>query len=268
MKTAVHGKGRHLSPRQQAAVLLAEGYARYLSFVSCDAADLTQISQDPPPLQNPPVASRKRKRSEAADHQTQEQPLPKRTQGSRASDTADVEITKDVVEQLDNTCPDPVQYWTQTKRWPKGYFEQDSQVREDLERDSWPEEQMAESNHVVQYVEINGFRYPQPIRKVPNSLRRKQLNSSLTSSDDQTNREAKSTPYQNTRYAILLAAKGSYMEKSVSGITDTSRTWCKTLLNSEETVPIESLFGMIFSKKHVSKYRIETKLKLFEISLV
>ena len=56
------------------------------------------------------------------------------------------------------------------------------------------------------------------------------------------NREAKSTSYQNTRYAILLASKESYMEKSVSGITDTSRTWCKTLLNSEETVPIESLF--------------------------
>ena len=32
------------------------------------------------------------------------------------------------------------------------------------------------------------------------------------------------------------------MEKFVLGITDTSRTWCKTLLNSEQAVPIESLF--------------------------
>ena len=101
---------------------------------------------------------------------------------------------------------------------------------------------MAESIYVVQYVEINGFRYPQPIRKVPTSLRRKQSDSSLTSSDDPKKRESKSAPYRNTRYAILLATKESYMEKSVSGITDTSRTWCKTLLNSEEVIPIESLF--------------------------
>ena len=147
------------------------------------------------------------------------------------------------MEQFDNTCPDPVQYWTQTKRWPKGYFDQNSQVREDFERDSWLEEQMAESNHVVQYVEINGFRYPQPIRKVPTSLRRKQSNSSLTSSDDQTNRETKSTPYRNTRYPILLAAKGSYLrEYDVYNIPKNTRDLCQKLLEADQIVPQESLF--------------------------
>ena len=41
------------------------------------------------------------------------------------------------------------------------------------------------STQVVQYVEINGFRYPRPIRKAPTSLRRKQSDSSLTGSSDQ-----------------------------------------------------------------------------------
>ena len=67
----------------------------------------------------------------------------------------------------------------------KEYFEQDSQVREDLEQDSWLEEQMDYSTQVVQYVEINGLRYPRPIRKAPTSLRRKQSDSSLTGSSDQ-----------------------------------------------------------------------------------
>ena len=71
---------------------------------------------------------------------------------------------------------------------PKEYFEQDSQVREDLEQDSWLEEQMDYSTQVVQYVEINGFRYPRPIRKAPISLRRKQSDSSLTGSSDQKKR--------------------------------------------------------------------------------
>ena len=44
---------------------------------------------------------------------------------------------------------DLVQYWTQTKRWPKGYFEQDSQVREDFNYNSLLEELIAESNYVI-----------------------------------------------------------------------------------------------------------------------
>ena len=43
---------------------------------------------------------------------------------------------------------------------------------------------MEESNQVVQYVKINGRRYSRPIRKVPTSLVRKKLDSSLTGSSD------------------------------------------------------------------------------------
>src|SRR2546423_13872496 len=38
---------------------------------------------------------------------------------------------------------------------------------------------------LVQYVEINGIKYPRAIKKVPTSLRRKQSDSNLTGSSDQ-----------------------------------------------------------------------------------
>jgi hypothetical protein len=101
---------------------------------------------------------------------------------------------------------------------------------------------MEQSTQVVQYVEINGIRYPRPIKKVPTSLRRKQSDTSLTGSSAQKRRESKSAPYQDIHYVTLLAAKGSYMETSDLGITDTSRTWCKTLMNSVQKAPEVSLF--------------------------
>ena len=94
----------------------------------------------------------------------------------------------------------------------------------------------------VQYVEIDGFRYPRPIQKAPASLRRKQSDSSLDGSSDQKKRGGKSAPYRDTRYTTLLAAKGSYMEKSRLGITDSSLSTCKALLSLEQTIPNDSLF--------------------------
>ena len=141
-----------------------------------------------------------------------------------------------------NENADPLEYWTLTKRWPKRYFEQDSQVREDLEQDSWVEEQMDDSTPSIKYVEVNGLRLPCPIRKVPTSLRRKQSESSLNESCDQTNREKKSAPYRTTRYTTLLEGKGSYMYKSDLGITKESKDLCQSVLESEQVVPKDSLF--------------------------
>jgi len=101
---------------------------------------------------------------------------------------------------------------------------------------------MEYSTQVVQYVEINGFRYPRPIRKAPTSLRRKQSDSSLTGSSDQNKRESKSVAYRDTRYTTLLAAKGSFMDKSDLDITDASKSLCRRLLESEQDVPKDSLF--------------------------
>ena len=96
------------------------------------------------------------------------------------------------------------------------------------------------STQVVQYVEINGFRYPRPIRKAPTSLRRKQSDLSLTGSSDQKRRESKSCAYRDTRYITLLESKGSFMNKSDSGITDASKSLCRRLLDSDQDVPKDS----------------------------
>lgn len=95
---------------------------------------------------------------------------------------------------------------------------------------------------VIQYVEINGFRYPRPVPKVPNSLRRKLSDSSLTGPSDQLPQEAKSAQYRTANYSIILATKGSFMGKSDLGITTSSKVMCQSLLQTEQTVPLDSLF--------------------------
>ena len=204
-----------------------------------------EAPQPPQVLHNASKLHQKRKRGQEAGYsslQDQDRPPSKRPRTSPPSCGAKGEPQKGAESGTSNNHADPVQTWIQTKRWPSRYFEQDSQAREDFEHDSWPKEQMEESNQVVQYVEINGGRYPRPIRKVPTSLRRKQSDSSLTGSSDQKKRESKSAQYRDARYTMLLAAKGSFLEQSDLGITDTSRTWCTTLLSSVQTVPKETLF--------------------------
>ena len=95
---------------------------------------------------------------------------------------------------------------------------------------------------VVQYVEINGMRYPRPVQKIPTSLRRKPSDSSLTGSSDQMPREAKSAQYRTANYSTILATKGSFMDKSDIGITTSSKSICQSLLQTEQTTPQDSLF--------------------------
>lgn len=140
---------------------------------------------------------------------------------------------------------DPLETWIQSKRWPSEYFEQDSQAEEDFfEHDSWLEEQMEQSSiPVVQYVEVNGIKYPRPIKKFPTSLRRKQSDTSLTGSSNQKKREGKIAPYRDNRYTMLLAAKGSYMrELDDYEIPKNIKDLCQTLLERNQTVPQDSLF--------------------------
>ena len=207
-----------------------------MSIMPCRTTDLIEASQRPQVLHKPSKPYQKRKRGHEAGHsspQDRDWP-PERLPTSPSSCTAEERAASSTSEKN----VDPLEYWTRTKRWPKEYFKQDSQVREDFERDSWLEEQMEQSSiPVVQYVEINGMRYPRPIKKVP-SLRRKQSDTGLTGSSDQ----KKSAQYRNTRYNTLLAAKGSFMGKSDIGITDASKSLCRRLLESEQDVPKDSLF--------------------------
>ena len=199
-------------------------------------ADLIKVSQRPEILHAQSTSSRKRKRGqgEEAGHSScriREQPPFKRPQILPPSCTAEGE-----------KIADPLEYWTLTKRWPKEYFEQHSQIREVVEQDSSLEEQMENPIQVIKYVEINGLRIPCPIRKAPTSLSRKQSDSSLNSSSDPKNREKKSAPYRTTNYTLLLERRGSYMNESKFGVTEASLTRSKTLLDSEQTVPKDSLF--------------------------
>lgn len=123
---------------------------------------------------------------------------------------------------------------------------------------------MEQSYQVVQYVEIDGRRYPRPIRKLPTSLRRKQSDSNLTSSSDQNNRERKSAPYRDTRYTTLLAAKGSFMDKSDLGIADASKSLCRRLLESEQDVPKDSLFRNDLFEKTCRKIQDRNEARVIQ----
>ncbi|EDN09620.1 conserved hypothetical protein [Histoplasma mississippiense (nom. inval.)] len=111
----------------------------------------------------------------------------------------------------------PIHWWTQKGIWPKEYFEEGSNMYHLLAR-----------------------------KKSTSSLRRKQSESSSVASSttpsDQKPREEKSAPYRNPRYEIILETKGSFMGKSELGIIDESRDLCQRLLETEQTIPKDSLF--------------------------
>lgn len=165
---------------------------------------------------------------------------------------------------INEETANPLQYWTLTKRWPKKYFQQHGQVGKDLEQDNRLEEQMENSNPPIQYVEVNGLRLPCPIKKVPTSLRRKQSDSSLNESCDQTNRERKSAPYRTTQYTTLLEGKGSYMYKSDLGITKESKDLYQSLLKSKQAVPKDSLFRDDLFEKTCRKIEDRNEAKVIQ----
>ena len=234
-----------------------------LLLLPCRSADLNKAPQGPQILHKASTSSRKRKRGQEeqeAGHlssRIREQPPSKRAQISPPSCTAEVGLKrkKERASDIDKKKADPLEYWTLTKRWPKEYFEQHSQIKEDLEQDSWLEEQIENPIPDIKYVEVNGFRLPCPIRKTPTSVRRKQSDSSLDSSCDQTNREKKSAPYRTPRYTTLLEGKGSYMREFDDDNTPKDmEDLCQRLLKKEQIVPQDSLyFAMIYSRRLVGR---------------
>jgi len=241
------------------------------------SADPVQAQQSPQILPKPSASSRKRKRrqeEQAAGHlspRIRDQPPSKRPRTSPPSCTVEVgskkknKGKKERASDINEKKADALEHWTLTKRWPKEYFEQDSQIREDLEQDSWLEEQMESSTYNVNYVEINGFRLPCPIRKAPTSVRRKQSDSSLNGSSDQTNRESKSAPYRTTRYTTLLEAKRSYMrEFDDDNILKDMEDLCQMLLKKEQTVPQDSLFRKDIFKKTCRKIEDRNEARVIQ----
>ncbi|KAH8725951.1 hypothetical protein GQ44DRAFT_795174 [Phaeosphaeriaceae sp. PMI808] len=111
----------------------------------------------------------------------------------------------------------PIDYWTEKQRWPKKYFEQDYQTKNNM-------------NHLLVR------------KKSSSSLRDKSSEARSTGSSDQKLRDVKSAPYLDARYETLLATKGSFMGKSELGTTATSKSLCQTLLQTKQTFPDDSLF--------------------------
>ncbi|KAL8725481.1 MAG: hypothetical protein Q9181_006403 [Wetmoreana brouardii] len=227
---------KHLSPLRQATAPRAEN------------ADLIEVP--PQVLHQPSTSSRKRKRGQ----EEQEMPPFKQARISPPSFPAEGGLKeekekKERASDINEEDTNPLEYWTLTKRWPEKYFAQDSHTREEeLEQDSWLEEQMDNSTQVVKYVETSGWRLPCPIKKVPTSLRRKQSDSSLNSSNDQKNRESKSVPYRNTRYTTLRDMENL----------------CQTLLKEEQSVPQDSLFRKDIFKKTCRKIEDRNEARVIQ----
>lgn len=149
----------------------------------------------------------------------------------------------------------PIEYWIQEGQWPREYFKQDSQLRkhlqqkssfEEVKHEDWFKEQFEAFKHEnwfkEEYGQMSSMSHLLARPKPSSSLRRKYSDSSHATPSDQQPREAKSAKYQTANYATLIATKGSFMDKSELGITDTSKDLCQTLLNSEQTVLQDSLF--------------------------
>jgi hypothetical protein len=69
-----------------------------------------------------------------------------------------------------------------------------------------------------------------------------QSEASSASSSDQGPRYVKSGPYQDALYETVLATKDIFMGKSELGVTAASKSVCRTLLESEQIFPNDSLF--------------------------
>ena len=84
-------------------------------------------------------------------------------------------------------------------------------------------------------------------KKSTSSLPRKRSGSELgeqssNTPSDQKSREAKSAPYRDARYGVLLATKGSFMGKHPLGISDACKSMCRNLLERQQSVPRDTMF--------------------------
>ncbi|KAL8702789.1 MAG: hypothetical protein Q9201_004044 [Fulgogasparrea decipioides] len=168
----------------------------------------------------PQANDRKRKRQEDPEDEIGSTPAGKEP---RAQPQRPKEGTPSV-RRIETT--NPIDYWTKEGGWPKEYFEQDDQTREDLNKDS-------EKDSWFEKYWVTNMEPPLPKKKsAPSS----------TTPSDQKPREEKSAPYRETRYVTLLATKGSFMDEDEESINDKSRNLCRTLLESNQAVPQDSLF--------------------------
>ena len=219
-------------------------------------ADLIKAPKHPHVVCEPskPSPKRKRRRTEREIEYpspvTQDQPPSKRVRVEPSRCATEKELYLEAATNSTGDSPIPIQHWIQTGKWRKEYFEQDSQVRQDFERGKLlavPGQRNPLQEHYTgkPFQAMHPFTHLHQVfvrKKSSTSSRRKQLQSSHQTSSDQSSRESKSSQYNSPDYELRLEEKGSFMRKSILGITDASQELCQTLLEKEQTIPQGTLF--------------------------
>lgn len=222
---------------------------------------------------------RKRKRSQESKDQLsqiQEKPIQKRLRTSLASRIV-VNISSSKAKSNINNDTHSINYWIKEGSWPKEYFEQDKQLGKYLQQKSAFEEVKHENQFREQfeefknedwfkekYEQVSNMSYLLARQKFLSSLRHKNSKSSMTTSSDQQSREAKSAKYRIAIYSIVLATKGSFMNKFDLGITNASKNICRTLLYLEQTIPLNLLFRNNLFDKTCRKIQDKNKAKVIQ----
>ena len=181
--------------------------------------------------------NRKRARpEETAKRAATPEPPRKRPRVSAANLDSGVTSRQSPTDKVVDKGIDRTKHWIQHQRWPAELFKQADQTSEDYDKDSrlhW--KPVSNMNHLLRR------------KKSSLSLRRTQsiagsVAPSSATPSDQRPREVKSAPYQDARYESILEGHGSFMRRSELGVKDTSKADCRTLLETKQTYPADSLF--------------------------
>ncbi|KAL9050961.1 MAG: hypothetical protein Q9162_006312 [Coniocarpon cinnabarinum] len=229
----------------------------------CLPADLVKSSQQRHSPIIPSKPTRKRKRALEGGHSSlhgrdRDQPPPPKRSRTPLSCAAEEGPKQEAAGNTSERTTNPLAYWIRTGRWHRKYFEQDNLVREQFEKGKDPEalarEALYEKQHQKHVREqdaraMNDFSYLLARKKSTNSLRRQASKSSPQTPSDQLPREAKSAQYRDKDYSIGLEREGSYMRESDLDITNESKSLYQNLLQSEQTIPRDSLFRNDLFKK-------------------
>ncbi|KAL2180645.1 uncharacterized protein P884DRAFT_192266 [Thermothelomyces heterothallicus CBS 202.75] len=184
---------------------------------------LSTPSETPTPQEQPvPAQRRGHKRKHSIEHTLEARldPDPKQQRTFPTRPTEDV-FSEPAIGSSAYKHTDPVAFWVKEGRWP--------------EEEDWPEETSSTDFTIDR-------RLLSRKRSLSNLSRKRSNSATSTTPSDQKPREEKSTPYRDTRYPLLLQTKGSYMDISELGITDTSKHLIRDLLSGEQPVPKETLF--------------------------
>lgn len=180
--------------------------------VLCSPLQTPTLPSPPKPsreLQTPAASLRRKRQRE--DQDAPEQPEHRALKGNRPSNR-----TPQSPDNGETDETDPIACWVTKGRWPARHKQYSDMERVLARKKSSPSLRSRK-------------------RSEPGSA-------SSATPNDQRPREEKCAPYHNPRYQTLLETKGSFMDKSELGITDESKSLCRTLLEKEQQTPKDSLF--------------------------